>query len=382
MVVNQEIPIARIAGIRVAAHWSVLVIGALLAWSVAAGVIPVAAPGTSVLIAWLVGTGTAVLLIASLTAHELAHSLVARQRGVAVEGITLWVFGGVSHIKGDWGSARTEIAVAVAGPATTLILAGLFYGIAAALDAVGAPPLAVVVPWWLAVVNVTLLVFNIVPAFPLDGGRILRGILWAHRGDRASATRSAALWGRIFAFFLMAAGLVDFFLTSDIGGIWLVFIGWFLETANRAEVQGESVRRMLAGVTVGQVMTPNPVVVPGWVSVDVLIEQYAMRYHFTTFPIHDISGHIQGLVTLRGMKRVAVAERERMRAADIAIPLEQVPTAASGDPLADLLPRLGISSDGRALVFDGDQLVGIVSPSDIARRMQLGELRVVPPRAA
>jgi CBS domain-containing protein len=175
---------------------------------------------------------------------------------------------------------------------------------------------------------------------------------------------------------------VDFFLTSDIGGIWLVFIGWFLETANRAEVQGESVQRMLAGVTVGQVMTPNPVVVPGWVSVDVLIEQYAMRYHFTTFPIHDISGHIQGLVTLRGMKRVAVAERGHMRAADIAIPLEQVPTAASGDPLVDLLPRLGISSDGRALVFDGDQLVGIVSPSDIARRMQLGELRVMPPRAA
>jgi Zn-dependent protease len=380
--VNQGIPIARIAGIRISAHWSVLVIGAILAWGVAVGVIPPAAPGTPALVAWLVGAGAALLLIASLTAHELAHSLVARQRGVAVEGITLWVFGGVSHIKGDWGSARTEIVVAVAGPATTFVLAGLFYAIAAVLDAVGAPALAVVVPWWLAMVNVTLLVFNIVPAFPLDGGRILRGILWARRGDRASATTSAAVGGRVFAFFLMAAGVIDFLLVSDIGGIWLVFIGWFLETASRAEVQGETVRHVLEGVTVSDVMSSNPVVVPGWITVELLVEQYAMRYHFTTFPIHDIAGRIEGLVTLRSMKRVPGPQRSRVRVADIAMPLAQIPTAAPTDLLTDLLPKLGPQSDGRALVFDGDQLVGIVSPSDVARRMQVAELRSEPPRAA
>jgi len=380
--VNQGIPIARIAGIRISAHWSVLVIGAILAWGVAVGVIPPAAPGTPALVAWLVGAGAALLLITSLTAHELAHSLMARQRGVAVEGITLWVFGGVSHIKGDWGSARTEIVVAVAGPATTFVLAGLFYAIAAVLDAVGAPALAVVVAWWLAMVNVTLLVFNIVPAFPLDGGRILRGILWARRGDRASATRSAALGGRLFALFLMAAGVIDFFMTSDIGGIWLVFIGWFLETASRAEVQGETVRHVLEGVTVGDVMSSNPVVVPGWITVELLVEQYAMRYHFTTFPTHDIAGRIEGLVTLRGMKRVPRPERSRVRAAEIAMPLTQIPIAAPTDLLTDLLPKLGPQSDGRALVFDGDQLVGIVSPSDVARRMQLADLRSERPPAA
>jgi Zn-dependent protease len=379
---NQGIPIARVAGIRISAHWSVLVIGALLAWGVAVGVIPAAAPGTPAVVAWLVAAGTALLLISSLTAHELAHSLMARHRGVEVQGITLWVFGGVSSIRGDWGTARTEIVVAVVGPATTLVLAGFFYGIAALLDAIGAPALAVVVPWWLAVVNVMLLVFNIVPAFPLDGGRILRGILWAHRGDRASATRSAALGGRIFAFFLMAAGVIDFFLTTDLGGIWLVFIGWFLEMASRAEVQGETVRHMLEGVTVGEVMSPNPVVVPGWITVELLIEQYAMRHHFTTFPINDIGGRIQGLVTLRGMKRVPASERSRLRAADIAIPLAQIPVAAPTDQLTELLTKLGPQSDGRALVFDGDQLVGIVSPSDVARRMQLSELRGEAPRAA
>jgi Zn-dependent protease len=380
--VSQGIPIARIAGIRISAHGSVLVIGAILAWGVAMGVIPPAAPGTPALVAWLVGAAAALLLIASLTAHELAHSLVARRRGVAVEGITLWVFGGVSHIKGDWGSARTEIGVAVAGPATTLVLAGFFYAIAAVLDAVGAPALAVVVPWWLAVVNLMLLVFNIVPAFPLDGGRILRGVLWAHRGDRASATRSAALGGHLFALFLMAAGVIDFFMTSDVGGIWLVFIGWFLETASRAEVQGETVRHVLEGVTVGDVMSSNPVVVPGWITVELLVEQYAMRYHFTTFPTHDIAGRIEGLVTLRGMKRVPGPQRSRVRAAEIAMPLTQIPIAAPTDLLTDLLSKLGPQSDGRALVFDGDRLVGIVSPSDVARRMQFAELRSEPPRAA
>ncbi len=379
---NQGIPIARLAGIRISAHWSVLVIGAILAWGVAMGVIPPAAPGTPALVAWLVGAAAALLLIASLTVHELAHSLVARHRGVAIEGITLWVFGGASHIKGDWGSARTEISVAVAGPASTLALAGLFYAIAAVLDAAGAPALAVVVPWWLAVVNLMLLVFNMVPAFPLDGGRVLRGILWAHGGDRASATRSAAFGGRLFALFLLAAGVIDFFMTSDVGGIWLAFIGWFLATASRAEVQGETVRHVLEGVTVGNVMSSNPVVVPGWITVELLVEQYAMRYHFTTFPTHDIAGRIDGLVTLRGMKRVPVAERSRVRAAEIAIPLTQIPIAAPTDLLTDLLPKLGPQSDGRAVVFDGDQLVGIVSPSDVACRMQLGELRSEPPRAA
>jgi Zn-dependent protease len=380
--VNQGIPIARIAGIRIQAHWSVLVIGALLAWGVAVGVIPAAAPGTPALVTWFVGAGAALLLIASLTAHELAHSLMARHRGVAVEGITLWVFGGVSHIRSDWGSARTEILVAVVGPAMTLVLTGLFYAIAAGLAAAGAPALAVVVPDWLAVVNFMLLVFNLVPAFPLDGGRILRGILWARRGDRASATASAARGGRAFALLLMAGGVVDFFLTSDIGGIWLVFIGWFLESATRAEQQGETVRHVLEGVTVGDVMSSKPMVVPSWIMVEMLIEQYAMRYHFTTFPIHDINGRVEGLVTLRSMKRVPAGQRSTVRAAEIAIPLAQVPRAAPADLLTDLLLRLGPQSDGRALVFEGDHLVGLVSPSDVARRLQLGELRSEPPLAA
>src|ERR1019366_5525369 len=157
--VKQHIPIVRIAGIRIQAHWSVLVICALLAWGLAEGVIPTAVPGTSGPVRWLTAVGAAVLLIASLTVHELAHSLVAQRRGIAVDDITLWVFGGVSHIRGDWGSARTEVLVAVVGPATTLVLTGVFYSIALALSAAGAPVLAVVALGWLAAAILMLLVF-------------------------------------------------------------------------------------------------------------------------------------------------------------------------------------------------------------------------------
>lgn len=379
---KQRIPIVRIAGIRIQAHWSVLVICALLAWGLAEGVIPTAVPGTSGPVRWLTAVGAAVLLIASLTVHELAHSLVAQRRGIAVDDITLWVFGGVSHIRGDWGSARTEVLVAVVGPATTLVLTGVFYSIALALSAAGAPVLAVVALGWLAAANLMLLVFNLVPAFPLDGGRILRGLLWARHGDRTRATAAAARGGRVFAFVLIALGLLDFFVYSDIGGIWLVFIGWFLDTAARGEQQGETMHHVLEGVKVGEVMSPNPVVVPSWTTVDMLIEQYALRHHFTTFPTQAIDGRIDGLVTLQGIKRVPARERSTRHAGEIATPLAHVPVAAPTDLLTDLLAKLGPPSDGRALVFDGDQLVGIVSPSDLARWLQLGQLMLTEPRAA
>ena len=164
------IRIARIAGIQITADWSVLVIGALLAYGMAEGAVPISVPGTPAWLAWVVGVISATLLIASLTAHELAHALLARQRGVAVEGIKLWLFGGVAQMGGDWLTARTEMLVAAIGPAVTGALAALFIGASWLLVQAGAPPLVILVAEWLAAVNILLLVFNLIPAFPLDGG--------------------------------------------------------------------------------------------------------------------------------------------------------------------------------------------------------------------
>ena len=365
------VPIARIAGIRVTADWSVLVIGALLAWGVA-GTVPTSVPGTPVWLAWVVGAIAALLLIASLTAHELGHALLARRRGIAVEGIRLWLFGGVAQMSSDWVTGRTEMLVAAIGPAITLVLAGFFVASSWLLVQIGAPQLVVVVAVWLAAVNVLLLVFNLIPAFPLDGGRILRGFLWTRTNNRMAATVAAARAGRFFAVVLIGVGVLDFFFVNPVNGLWLMLIGWFLDTAARGEAHGEQARHALEGVLVGDVMSKNPVIVPSWITVELLVDQYVMGHEFTSFPTHSIDGRIDGLVTMRGIKQIPAQQRSKRRAIDIAIPADRVPTARQDERITDLLKRMGTASDGRAMVYDGGTLVGIVSPSDIARLFQTG----------
>ncbi|MBV8195220.1 MAG: site-2 protease family protein [Candidatus Dormibacteraeota bacterium] len=369
---NGGLPIARIAGIRIRAHWSVLLISLLLTWGLAEGIIPATLPATPPALTWISSAAAALLLIASLTLHELAHSIVARRRGIPVEDITLWVFGGVSHIRGDWGSPRNEMLVAAVGPGVTFLIGGFCFSVSMVLGAAGAPGLLVLLLEWLAAVNALLLVFNLVPAFPLDGGRILRGLLWIWRKDRSWATINAARAGRVFALILAGLGFAEFLLTSDIGGLWLVLIGWFLDGAAKSELRGERMRTVLNGVRVAEVMTPNPMVVPSWITVQLLIDQYALRDRYTTFPTHGIDGRVDGLVTLTGMRRVPPSQRSARRGADVMIPITSVPITRPDELITDLLTRLGPQSEGHALVFDAGRLVGIVSPSDIGRRLALG----------
>ncbi len=376
------IRIARIAGIKITADWSVLVIGALLAYGVAAGAVPEEVPGTPVWLAWVVGVIAAGFLLASLTAHELAHALLARRRGVAVDGIKLWLFGGVAQMGGDWQSARTEMLVAAVGPAVTAALAALFFGASWLLLQVGAPPLVIVVAEWLAALNTLLLIFNLIPAFPLDGGRILRGFIWSRTKNRMTATVAAARAGRFFAVLLIGLGVLDLFFLDPVGGLWLILIGWFLDTAARGEANGEQARHALEGVLVGDAMSKNPVIVPSWITVELLVDQYVMGHQFTSFPTHSIDGRIDGLVTMRGIKQVPPQQRGNRRAIDIAIPVDRVPIARQDEKLTDLLKRVGPASDGRAMVYDGGTLVGIVSPSDVARLFHGGPGRMAARAAA
>jgi Zn-dependent protease len=376
------IRIARIAGIQITADWSVLVIAALLAYGVAGGAVPVDVPGTPVWLAWVVGVIAAGFLIASLAAHELAHALLARRRGVAVEGIKLWLFGGVAQMGGDWVNARTEMLVAAIGPAVTAALAALFVGVSWLLVQVGAPPLVILVVEWLAALNMLLLVFNLIPAFPLDGGRILRGFIWSRTKNRMTATVAASRAGRFFAVLLIGLGVLDLFFVDPVGGLWLMLIGWFLESAARGEANGEQARHALEGVLVGDAMSKNPVIVPSWITVELLVEQYVMGHQFTSFPTHSIDGRIDGLVTMRGIKQVPPQQRGNRRAIDIAIPIDRVPVARQDELLTDLLKRVGPASDGRAMVYDGGTLVGIISPSDIARLFHGGPGRIAASAAA
>jgi Zn-dependent protease len=369
---NRGVPLGRIAGIKITADWSVLVIAALVAWGVAGAAVPGDARGTPSWIAWIVGASVAVLMLASLMAHELGHALVARRRGMTIDGIRLWLFGGVAQMNGDWMTGRTEVLVAAIGPVVTFVISVFAVVATWLLVLAGAPPLVVVVAEWVAAINILVLVFNLIPAFPLDGGRILRGLIWMRTKNRTAATIGAARAGRIFAVVLAGLGVLDLFFFDPVGGIWLMLIGWFLDTAARGEAHGELARHALEGMLVGEVMSKDPVIVPSWITVELLVEQYVMGHQFTSFPTHSIDGRIDGLVTMRGIKQLRPKERGNRRAIDIAIPIERVPVAQRDEPITDLLKRMGSASDGRALVYDSGTLVGIVSPSDIARLLQSG----------
>jgi Zn-dependent protease/CBS domain-containing protein len=371
---EESVRLGRIAGIPVGLNWSLLVVFWLITWGLAGGWFPSLFPDHSPGAYWAAALVTAVFFYCSLLAHEVGHALVARRNGVGVQGITLWLFGGVAKLEGEAMNPRAALRIAGIGPLVSFGVAGLSTSIAALLIALDAPELAVGVFAWLAVINVILAVFNLVPAAPLDGGRILQGLLWLRHGDRVRASLSASRAGRTFGFVLIGLGLLQFAVGAFIGGVWMVFLGWFLMNAARAEERDVLMRGALDGVSVRDVMSPDPVVGPDWLTVDAFLDEYVMRNRFSAFPVNDWDGALSGLVTLGRLKEVVPERRHEVRVGDVACPLEDVPTAAPGEPMVDLLARMDPRSDGRALVLEGDRLVGIVSPTDVARILEISSL--------
>ena len=368
---NENLSLGRIFGIHVGLNWSLLVVAALIAWSLATSLLPSASPGHSSGAYWTAGVVSAFVFLASLLAHELAHSVVAMRRGVKVEGITLWLFGGVSRFSSDTASPGAQALITFVGPLTSLVLGAVFYLAAVAFGGGAHPALFVATLAWLAYINISLGVFNLVPAFPLDGGRLLQSLIWLRTGDRLRATRIAARIGMLFAYLLIAYGLATFiFAGSLIGGVWSVFLGWFLLSAARSEETGGLIRQALSGMTVAQVMTPNPVQAPDDISVEDALHGYILASRHSTFPTHDAAGRLSGLLTLTALKDVTPAARPITLIKEIICPLDKVSTAGPADPITNLFAGFDGCSEGRSLVVDGGRLVGIISPSDINRLLQ------------
>lgn len=372
---NENVSLGRIAGIHVGFNWSLLVIAALIAWSLAVGLLPTAAPGHTSGAYWTAGIISAFVYLASLLAHELAHSVVAVRRGVKVEGITLWLFGGVSRFSSESSSPGGQAWITFVGPLTSLVLGVAFFLLSVALGGGAHPSLLAATLSWLGYINILLGVFNLLPAFPLDGGRILQSLIWLRSGDRLRATHIAARIGKAFAFLFIAYGLLSFFVArTNIGGIWFVFLGWFLLSAARAEEAGGLIRQALSGISVAEVMTPNPVQAPDNTTVEDALHSYILASRHSTFPTHAAGGQLSGLLTLAALKNVAPSARATTLIKEIICPLDKVPTARPADPATNLLSDSRGCSEGRTLVVDNGRLVGIVSPSDINRLLQRSSL--------
>jgi Zn-dependent protease/predicted transcriptional regulator len=367
---NSTFRLGRILGVRVGVNWSVLVIAWLLAWSLASSTLPEQTPHRSDAAYWIVATFTALAFLGAFLAHELGHAFVARQNGVGVDDITIWMFGGVARLTGPARTAGAELRIALAGPAVSAVIGLAAVALAALGAALGADELVTAALLWLGVINVVLLVFNLIPAAPLDGGRVFSALLWKRWSDERRAHRAATRVGRWFGTCLIVLGVASFALNDPIGGVWLVFLGWFLTTAAVAEQSTADARVALEGVRAADVMTRDPIVAPRVARLDRFIDDVVHRSRHGAYPIVDDHGRVSGLVTLRAVRAMPRDGWSHCTVSEVATPIDRVATTTPDAAIVDVLEAMhGNGGDGRVLVFDNGRLVGIISPSDISRFM-------------
>jgi Zn-dependent protease len=372
---GRSIRIARIAGIPVGISPLWLIIVALITWSLGAGYYPGEVHGIAPLASYALGLGSALLLFASILAHEFGHALVARRRGVEIEEIDLWLLGGVARMSGRPQSASDELSFALAGPAVTAVVAAVFGALALVLPSSAPGALRAVVRYQ-AEVNLLILGFNLVPAFPLDGGRVARALLWRHTGDIGRATDTAAGLGRAFGYLLIGGGIL-LLLGGSPGGLWFAVIGMFLVAAAGAERVQEQVVALLTGVRVGDLMSQPVITIPEALSL-AKAEQYFARYRFTAFPIIDRAGRAVGLLSIDQLEKAPRREWSTVTAGELA---DRDPELILGEreDVAHLLERPRFDRVGRATVIDElGRPIGLISLTDVQRAIRARRLRHPP----
>jgi len=375
---RQSIRLGRIAGIPIGMHWTVVVIAALIT-DMLLGVLPTAIPHESAGLYWAVAVAGSVLFIAALAAHEIAHAIVARRCGVQVRSVTLWAMGGIAELAGEPPTARADLQIAIAGPVTSLA-AGLVFGGAAILDrSWHGPAVVTAMLAWLSMMNVALAVFNLLPGAPLDGGRILRGLLWKWYGDRQRASRAAARSGQVLGIGICAIGVLELLAWRGIGGLWLMLIGWFLVTMARAEQQSDAAREALAGLLVRDIMLPHPDIGAAWSDVADFTGRVVLSSHQTVFPIVSLGGDLAGVVFAGALARVPDADRATTRLGQIATPVPSAYLADPGSPASSLLSRPPLRGQLLAVVVEDRRVTGLVTTEELRLALLRAGLRTSSP---
>ena len=351
-------------GFKVRADMSWLVLAALVTWSLATGLFPAFHPLLSPLLYWQMGLAGMIGLFFLLILHEMAHSLVARRYGLAIRGITLFIFGGVAELEEEPASAKVELLIAIAGPLASFALAAGLLLLALASEAGGAAEAILGVARYLAAINGLLALFNLVPAFPLDGGRVFRAALWHWTGDLRRATRIATRSGEFFGLGLILLGVLSVLAGDFIGGMWWFLIGLFLRGAAGASYTQLLTRQAFEGEPVSRFMTLDPVTVSLELSVESLIEDYIYGYHYDLFPVVD-GPRLVGLVSTRQVREVPRPEWAAARVTDILVPCGPDNTIG---PRADAVKALSImrrSGNSRLMVAEGGRLLGVIALKDL-----------------
>ena len=369
-VFGKSIRLFTLLGFDVKVDLSWVLIALLITWSLAADYFPSVQDGLPVRVYWSMGVAGAFGLFSSIVLHELSHSVVARRFGIPIRGITLFIFGGVAEMEEEPPSPRAEFWMAIAGPAASFALAFGFYALAVLLRAADtAVPLAIV-SQWLGLTNLVLAVFNLVPAFPLDGGRAFRAALWHRYRDLRRATKIASNVGSAFGLFLIAFGVISLLTGNIFGGIWAALIGMFLRNAAAASYMQAVTRRALEGEPVHRFMTPQPVTVPPNISLHTLVEEYMYRSYHQLYPVVE-DGRLLGCIGASQMRRVPREQWASAMVWDALDPCSSENTIDANEDTVRALSRMRRTGRSRLLVVDRGALVGIITLKDISRLLSL-----------
>jgi Zn-dependent protease/predicted transcriptional regulator len=379
---HRGIPLFTVLGIRVVAHYSWFAIVALIVWVLTVGWFPSVLPGLSTARYVLLGLITSFFFFASVLVHELMHSIVAVLGGIPVRRITLFLFGGIAEILREPSDPGQELRIALAGPAASAAIATACWTVVYLMGADTARPALRLAIQYIAIVNTSLLFFNLLPGLPLDGGRVLRAAIWRATGSLRRATQIASVAGRAISALIIVAGIAIALWGGDFRiGLWLVFIALFLHQAAGASYRQIVLRESLRGIRIASVMTTDVVTVPSDITLSELIDAYVLRYHFTSYPV--VSGERPiGLITIRGVKHVPRSEWHATRVEAAMTPLTPETTLAPADDIPTTMERMAATGLGRLPVIDATgALMGIVSRRDVMNYLQIRSDLAEGPRA-
>jgi len=351
-------------GIPIRVHFSWLIVFGLITWSLSTYYFPKAAPDLPTASYWTKGALAALLLFASVLFHELAHSFVAKKYKISIESITLFIFGGVARMKGEPPHPKAEFRIAIAGPLSSFFLSALFFF----LSMNGAGGIKALFSY-LAQINLIIAVFNLIPGFPMDGGRVLRSAIWSKTKNFYYATQKASSIGQKTALFFIFFGIFSLF-TRMPGGLWLMLIGWFLYTAAQASYQQSTLQESLSGVKVKDIMVKDIVTLSSSMTVDEAVNAYFLRYGYGGFPVVD-DGNFLGIVTLKEIKEIPRENWSRVKVSDVFVPHSKRWEVASEEDIIKALELMITEDKGRIAVTKNEGIIGLITRNGIARYVQI-----------
>jgi Zn-dependent protease/CBS domain-containing protein len=366
------ISLFRVAGIRINIDYSWFIIFGLVLFALSAGYLPRTFPGQPTQTYWVAGLFATLLFFSSVMLHELAHSLVAIRQGIDIPEITLFIFGGVSRLSQEPTDPKTEFKIAVVGPLTSFALAAAFGVLRVFLQGFE-PSLITVVIGYLAWINLALGIFNLIPGFPLDGGRLLRAFLWWRTGSLTRATKVASDFGKGFAVAIMILGGLQIFAGALVNGLWFIFIGMFLRGMSVQGYEELVIRKSLEGVHVEEVMVREVVSVPPDLTVSQLIHDYFLHYAFRGFPVVE-NGRVLGVVSVAAVRQLPREVYDNRQVADIMTPLQDDLLIDAQASLADALVKMSRQEQDRLLVLKGEKLAGLVTKTGLLRFVQIKQV--------